>query len=158
MLLALERAFVHVVAIVQAQTEDLPGARHREPELELVERSPRARRRTEREPLELRQATGAEDLTQIAGSGRVDRGQVDDNVAFDNPEPRAVLPDEANDAHDRLRDAQRGAVVDTRAFRCAYVDSPLSIEHGLTAAPESPMGQKRLDHGTTPVNPIAAAM
>jgi hypothetical protein len=99
-LLALERAFVDMVAIVQAQAEDLPGTRHRQPELQFVERPPRAGRCSEHEPAELRQATGAQDLAQIAGSPRIDRGQVDDEVTLDDPEPRAVRSDEANDPHD----------------------------------------------------------
>jgi hypothetical protein len=68
--------------------------------LQPVESPPRARRRAVHEPLQLRQVTGAQDLTQVARSGRIDHGQVDDVVAVDNPEPRAVRPDEVNDPHD----------------------------------------------------------
>jgi hypothetical protein len=105
MVLTLERPLVDVVAIVQARTEDLPGARDREPESQFVETSLGFRRGAEREPFEFRQATGEQDLTQITGSGRIDRVEVDDKVALDNPEPSAVRPDEANDPHD-LEDAR----------------------------------------------------
>jgi hypothetical protein len=114
--LTLERPLVDVVAIVQARAEDLPGACHREPESQFVERPLGPRRGAEREPFEIRQATGAQDLTQITGSGRIDRVQVDDKVAVEDPEPRAVRPGEANDPHD-LEDARAlgSRLADTRS-------------------------------------------
>ena len=97
------RAFLDVVEIVEPEAEDLARLRHRQTELQTLERAARRGRRALRDVGERRYVAivRGERRAEIGRHLGVHRLQVDHLVALDDAQPQSAFRLEADDLHER---------------------------------------------------------
>jgi hypothetical protein len=97
------RPLLHVLEVVEAETDNLARLGDRQPELDFLERTPRGRRRPLgdlRERREVAIAT-AENLAEVGRNAAVDGLQIDHPLAFDHTEMQSSIGFETDDFHGR---------------------------------------------------------
>jgi hypothetical protein len=93
--------FFGMLQIIEPETEDFAGPRHRQAEAKAGKGLARRSRRAPRERLQRRKVAfvNLQPLAEIGRHARICRLQVDDCVAIDDAEPEGIIDFETDDPH-----------------------------------------------------------